>query len=322
MSEAIQFETTGGPEVLQLVPREAPTPGPGEIAVEVAAAGVNFIDTYHRSGLYEMPLPLVPGQEGAGTVTQIGPDVEGFAVGDRVAWPGITGSYASHHVVPAAAAVTVPDGVDLEVAAAVMLQGMTAHYLLTSTRPIEAGERCLIHAAAGGTGRLLVQIAKMRGAEVVATAGSPEKVELALSAGADHVVNYAQTDLVEGVEAAVGKNAIDVIYDGVGAAVFDAGLELLAVRGWMVTFGNASGAVPPLAPLRLMPKSLYLTRPKLGDYIATREDFEWRTGDLFGWIAAGDLEVRVGLKLPLAEAADAHRQLEGRATTGKVLLIP
>jgi NADPH2:quinone reductase len=322
MSEAIQLETTGGPEVLQLVEREVPAPGSGEIAVEVAAAGVNFIDTYHRTGLYPMPLPLIPGQEGAGTVTQVGPDVEGFAVGDRVAWPGTTGSYASHHVVPAAAVVRVPDGVDMELAAAVMLQGMTAHYLLVSTRPIEAGERCLIHAAAGGTGRLLVQIAKMRGAEVVATAGSPEKVELARSAGADHVVDYSETDLVEGVEAAVGQNAIDVIYDGVGAAVFDAGMELLAVRGWIVTFGNASGPVPPIAPLALTPKSLFLTRPKLGDYIATREDLEWRTSELFGWMASGDLDVRVGLRLPLSEAAEAHRRLEGRETTGKVLLIP
>ena len=322
MSQAIQIEATGGPEVLQLVEREAPSPGPGQLGVEVAAAGVNFIDTYHRSGLYEMPLPLVPGQEGAGTVTEVGDGVAGFSVGDRVAWPGATGSYATNHVVAAANAVAVPDAVDLDLAAAAMLQGMTAHYLATSARPVEAGDRCLIHAAAGGTGRLLVQIAKRRGAEVVATAGTAEKVDLARSAGADHVVNYSETDLVEGVEAAIGPNALDVVFDGVGAAVFDASLELLKVRGMMVTFGNASGVVPPLSPLRLTAKSLYLTRPKLGDYIATRADLELRAAELFEWMTTGELEVRIGLSLPLAEAAEAHRRLESRATTGKVLLIP
>jgi NADPH2:quinone reductase len=322
MSQAIQIEATGGPEVLQLVEREVPSPGPGQLGVEVAAAGVNFIDTYHRSGLYEMPLPLVPGQEGAGTVTEVGDGVTGFSVGDRVAWPGATGSYATNHVVAAANAVTVPDAVDLDLAAAAMLQGMTAHYLATSTRPVEAGERCLIHAAAGGTGRLLVQIAKRRGAEVVATAGTAEKVDLARSAGADHVINYSETDLVEGVEAAIGPNALDVVFDGVGAAVFDASLELLRVRGMMVTFGNASGVVPPVSPLRLTAKSLYLTRPKLGDYIATRADLEMRAAEVFEWMTTGELDVRIGLSLPLADAAEAHRRLESRATTGKVLLIP
>lgn len=322
MSEAIQIESTGGPEVLRLIEREAPTPGPGELGVEVVAAGVNYIDTYHRSGLYEMKMPLVPGQEGAGVVTEVGADVEGFARGDRVAWSVATGSYATHHVVPAAIAIPVPAAVDLELAAAVMLQGMTAHYLACDTPPLRAGDRCLVHAAAGGTGRLLVQIAKLRGAEVVATAGTSEKVELARSAGADHVVNYRETDLIEGVEAAVGENAIDVVYDGVGADVFDDSLELLRVRGTMVTFGNASGPVPPLAPLRLTPKSLYLTRPKLGDFISTRDELERRTGDLFDWMGAGDLDVRVGLRLPLADAAEAHRRLEARATTGKILLIP
>jgi NADPH2:quinone reductase len=292
------------------------------LGVEVAAAGVNFIDTYHRSGLYEMPLPLVPGQEGAGTVTEVGDGVTGFSVGDRVAWPGATGSYATNHVVAAANAVTVPDAVDLDLAAAAMLQGMTAHYLATSTRPVEAGERCLIHAAAGGTGRLLVQIAKRRGAEVVATAGTAEKADLARSAGADHVINYSETDLIEGVEAAIGPDALDVVFDGVGAAVFDASLELLRVRGMMVTFGNASGVVPPVSPLRLTAKSLYLTRPKLGDYIATRADLEMRAAEVFEWMTSGELDVRIGLSLPLADAAEAHRRLESRATTGKVLLIP
>ena len=322
MSQAIQIETTGGPEVLELIEREAPAPAADQLGVEVAAAGVNYIDTYHRSGLYEMTMPLIPGQEGAGVVTEVGADVDGFAAGDRVAWSGATGSYATHHVVPAAIAVPVPVEVDLELAAAVMLQGMTAHYLACDTPPLRAGDRCLVHAAAGGTGRLLVQIAKRRGAEVVATAGTSEKVELARSAGADHVINYRQTDLIEGVEAAVGKNAVDVVYDGVGADVFDDSLELLRVRGTMVTFGNASGAVPPLAPLRLMTKSLYLTRPKLGDFISTRDDLEARTRELFDWMGAGELDVRVGLRVPLADAAEAHRRLESRATTGKILLIP
>jgi NADPH2:quinone reductase len=322
MSQAIQIEATGGPEVLQLVEREVPSPGPGQLGVEVAAAGVNFIDTYHRSGLYEMPLPLVPGQEGAGIVTEVGDGVTGFSVGDRVAWPGATGSYATNHVVAAANAVAVPDAVDLDLAAAAMLQGMTAHYLATSTRPVEAGERCLIHAAAGGTGRLLVQIAKRRGAEVVATAGTAEKADLARSAGADHVINYSETDLIEGVEAAIGPDALDVVFDGVGAAVFDASLDLLRVRGMMVTFGNASGVVPPVSPLRLTAKSLYLTRPKLGDYIATRADLEMRAAEVFEWMTTGELDVRIGLSLPLADAAEAHRRLESRATTGKVLLIP
>jgi len=322
MSDAIQVDTHGGPEVLRLVDRPAPDPGPGDLAVEVAAAGVNFIDTYQRSGLYEVPLPMVPGREGSGTVTAVGAEVDGFAIGDRIAWAGGGGSYATHALVPAAAALPVPDSIDLELAAAVPLQGMTAHYLACDTPPLREGDRCLIHAAAGGTGRILVQIAKLRGAEVVATAGSAEKVELARTAGADHVVNYRETDLVEGVEAAVGKDAIDVVYDGVGASTFDAGLELLRRRGTMVTFGNASGAVPPIAPLRLMPKSLYLTRPKLDDFTQTRAELEARANDLFGWIESGDLEVRVGLRLPLGEAPEAHRRLESRETTGKILLIP
>ncbi len=322
MSQAIQIETTGGPEVLTLIDRPAPTPGPAELGIEVAAAGVNFIDTYHRSGLYELPLPLVPGAEGAGVVTEVGADVTGFSPGDRVAWAGTGGSYATHHAVPAAGVVPVPEGVDLELAAAVMLQGMTAHYLACDTPPLQPGDLCLVHAAAGGTGRLLVQIAKRRGATVVATAGTAEKVELARSAGADHVVNYRETDLIEGVEAAVGQNALDVVYDGVGADTFDDSLELLKVRGTMTTFGNASGPVPPLPPLRLMPKSLYLTRPKLGDFVATRDDLLARAGDLFDWMDRGELEVRVGLRLPLTEAAEAHRQLESRSTTGKILLIP
>ena len=321
-SAAVQIAETGGPEVMQLVQRPDPAPGDGQITVAVAAAGVNFIDTYHRSGLYDMALPLVLGQEGSGTVLEVGDGVDGFAVGDRVAWAGSTGSYAERAAVNAAVAYKVPDGVDLDVAAAIGVQGLTAHYLISDCPRIGPGDRCLVHAGAGGTGRLIVQMAKLRGAEVVATVGSDAKAELARAAGADHVVNYTTTDLVAGVEAAVGPEAIDVVYDGVGAAVYDASLELLRMRGAMVTFGNASGAVEPKAPLHLMGKSLWLTRPKLWDFIATREALDARTAEVFGWIAAGELDVRIAARLPLAEAPEAHRLLQGRGLAGKILLIP
>jgi len=321
-SAAVQIAETGGPEVMHLVQRLDPVAGEGEVTVAVAAAGVNFIDTYHRSGLYELPLPLVLGQEGSGTVLEVGTGVDGFAPGDRVAWAGSTGSYAEQAAVKASVAYKVPDGVDLETAASIGVQALTAHYLVTDCPRIGPGDRCLVHAGAGGTGRLVVQMAKLRGAEVVATVGSDAKVEVARSAGADHVINYSTTDLVEGVEAAVGPEAIDVVYDGVGAAVYDASIELLRLRGSMVTFGNASGAVEPKAPLHLSGKSLWLTRPKLWDFISTREELDARTEEVFGWIAAGRLEVRIGARLPLAEAADAHRLLQGRGIAGKILLIP
>ena len=322
MSAAVQIEATGGPEVMRLVQRPDPRPGDGQITVAVAAAGVNFIDTYHRSGLYDMALPLVLGQEGAGTVLEVGAGVDSFAPGDRVAWAGSTGSYAEQTAVNASLAYKVPAGVDLEVAASIGVQGLTAHYLITDCPRIGPGDRCLVHAGAGGTGRLIVQMAKLRGAEVVATVGSDAKVEVARSAGADHVVNYTTTDLVAGVEAAVGPEAIDVVYDGVGAAVYDASLQLLRVRGSMVTFGNASGAVEPRAPLHLSGKSLWLTRPKLWDFIATRAELDSRVAEVFGWIAAGELDVRIAARLPLAEAAEAHRLIQGRSIAGKILLIP
>ena len=321
-SAAVQIAATGGPEVMKVVQRPDPAPGEGQITVEVAAAGVNFIDTYHRSGLYDMPLPLVLGQEGSGTVLEAGAGVDGFAPGDRVAWAGSTGSYAERAAVNAAVAYKVPDGIDLDTAASIGVQGLTAHYLISDCPAIGPGDRCLVHAGAGGTGRLIVQMAKLRGAEVVATVGSDAKAELAQAAGADHVVNYTTTDLVAGVEAAVGREAIDVVYDGVGAAVYDASLQLLRVRGSMVTFGNASGAVEPKAPLHLMGKSLWLTRPKLWDFIATREALDARTSEVFGWIASGELDVRIAARLPLAEAAEAHRLLQGRGVAGKILLIP
>ena len=252
--------------------RADPEPGPGELLVEVAAAGVNFIDTYHRSGLYELPLPAVLGQEGAGTVLAIGDETEGFAAGDRVAWCGSGGSYAQRAVVRAAVAIPVPDDISIEVAAAVGLQGMTAHYLATDCPRLQPRRLLSGPRRSGRTGRLLVQMAKLRGAEVVATVGSDAKVELARSAGADHVVNYTTTDLVAGVEAAVGANSIDVVYDGVGAAVYDDSLQLLRPRGAMVAFGNASGPVEPKAPLHLMSKSLWLTRPTLWSFISERSE--------------------------------------------------
>ena len=320
-SSAVQIERTGGPEVMGLVERADPEPGPGELLVEVAAAGVNFIDTYHRSGLYELPLPAVLGQEGAGTVLSTGEATEGFAVGDRVAWCGSGRSYAQRALVRAAVAVKVPDDISIEVAAAVPLQGMTAHYLANDCPRLQPGDRCLVHAAAGGTGRLLVQMAKLRGAEVVATVGSAAKVDLARSAGADHVVNYTTTELVTGVEAAVGPDAIDVVYDGVGAAVYDDSLQLLRPRGAMVTFGNASGPVEPKPPLHLMSKSLWLTRPTLWSFISERSELEARAADLFGWIAAGKLDVRIAARLPLPEAPEAHRLIQSRDAAGKILLI-
>lgn len=320
-TSAIRIESVGGPEVMRLVDLPVPRPGVGELLVEVAAAGVNFIDTYHRSGLYELPLPAVLGQEGAGTVIATGDRTEGFAVGDRVAWCGSGGSYARRALVRAAVAIPVPDDISIEVAAAVPLQGMTAHYLATDCPRLRPGDRCLVHAAAGGTGRLLVQMAKLRGAEVVATVGSDDKAALARSAGADHVVNYTTTDLVAGVEAAVGADSIDVVYDGVGAAVYDDSLQLLRPRGAMVTFGNASGPVEPKPPLHLMGKSLWLTRPTLWSFISERNELEARAAELFGWISSGELEVRIAARVPLAEAPEAHRLIQSRDAAGKILLI-
>ena len=270
-----------------------------------------------------MPMPLIPGVEGAGTITELGAGVEGFAVGDQVAWTGNIGSYAEKVAVNAAGAVKLPDGVDPQLAAATMLQGMTAHYLACSTWPLEPGQRCLIHAGAGGTGRVLIQIAKIRGAEVFTTVGTEEKADLARSAGADHVIMYRDENFGDAVERIAGPKSLDVVYDGVGKDTFDRGLELLRPRGMMVTFGNASGPVDPVLPLRLSQGgSLFLTRPSLFDYISTRDDLEWRAGELFGWIADGRLEIMVGDHIPLSEARRAHEAIEGRATTGKVLLVP
>ncbi len=317
----IRVERHGGPEVLAWGAVEDPAPGPHDLVVDLAFAGLNFLDCYQRTGLYPMELPFVPGSEGAGVVRDVGAEVTRFSPGDQVAWSSVLGSYAEQVRVPEPAAVAVPDGVGLDVAAAVMLQGMTAHYLAFDSFPLTGDHRCLIHAGAGGTGQLLIQIAKRCGAEVFTTVGSEEKMGLAREAGADHVIRYDEEDFGAAVERIAGVRPLDVVFDGVGQAVFSRSLELLRRRGTMVTFGNASGAVEPLSPLVLTRNgSLYLTRPTLVDYIATREDLERRSGDLFTWIADGSLRVRIGARVPLAQAADAHRMLEGRATTGKTLL--
>ena len=319
---AVQASRAGTADVLEVVERRDPDPRPGHLVVDVAAVGVNFVDTYQRSGLYPMTFPLTLGSEGSGTVTSLGDGVTEFAAGDRVAWTGVLGSYADKHLVPASAAVHLPDGVEFDVAAAVMLQGMTAHYLTHDTFPLGAGHRCLVHAGAGGMGLLLIQIAKHLGAEVFTTVSNAEKGELARGAGADHVIEYIDYEFAAVVEAIAGPKPLDVVYDGVGRAVFEASLGLLRRRGMMVTFGNASGAVGPIAPLRLAQGSLFLTRPTLADYTAERDEIERRASDVFAWVADGWLEVRIGHRLPLAQAAVAHRLLEGRQTTGKVLLIP
>ncbi len=318
----IQIEQHGGPEVLTWTELDEPSPSDGTVVAELAAAGLNYIDTYHRSGLYPVDLPMVPGLEGAGTVIAVAPGSE-FAVGDCIAWSSAMGSYAERVRVPEASAVPVPDRVPLDVAAAVMLQGITAHYLATDTFPLQPGHVCLIHAGAGGVGNLLIQVAKMRGAEVFTTAGTQEKADLARKAGADHVIEYSHEDFADAIVKIAGERPLDVVYDGVGKSTFDRGLTLLKPRGMMVAFGNASGPVDPVSPLRLMQEgSIYLTRPTMFHYIATREELLARTDDLFDWIAEGKLEVLIGDRLPLADAAEAHRRLESRQTSGKMLLLP
>ncbi len=314
---------TGGPEVLRWTELPDPVPSAGTVVVETAAAGLNYIDTYHRNGLYPMQLPFTPGLEGAGVVTAVADDVGGFSAGDRVAWTGNIGSYAEGVEVRADVAVHVPERIGLETAAAVMLQGMTAHYLARDTFRLSPDDRCLVHAGAGGVGLLLIQIAKRCGAEVFTTVGSDEKAELARAAGADHVIRYRDRDFGEAVEQIAGVRALDVVYDGVGKAVFERSLDLIRPRGTMVQFGNASGPVDPISPLELMRHgSIFLTRPTIADYTASREELVARAEELFGWIEEGAIDVRIGARVPLADAAEAHRMLEGRRTTGKVLLVP
>ena len=320
--KAIVVSEHGGPDRLELEEVPEPTPGSGELLVEVAAAGLNFIDVYHREGLYPLALPMTPGLEGAGVVRRAGEGSE-FAAGDRVTWTSVLGSYADMLVVPEDSAIRIPDGVETDTAAAVLLQGITAHYLAVDTFPLSPGDRCLIHAGAGGVGLLLTQIAKLRGAEVFTTVGSESKAELSREAGADHVINYTEQGFKDAIEDIAGPKALDVVYDGVGKSTFFDGLDLLRPRGLMATFGNASGPVEPVSPLELSSRgSLYLTRPTIRDYIATRQDLEQRANDLFRWIEEGDLRVRIGTIHPLADAAKAHEELESRETTGKTLLRP
>jgi NADPH2:quinone reductase len=324
---AIVVSRTGGPEVLKHVEQPMPEPGPGQLVVEVAAAGVNFIDTYHRTGAYARALPFTPGAEFAGTVARVGEGVAGFAVGDHIATvDSASGAYAQFSAVEAGRTVRVPEGVGLETAAAAMLQGLTAHYLTTSTWPVQKDQTVLIHAAAGGMGLLLTQLVKARGARVIGTVSTAEKEEKARAAGADEVIRYTEVgmdNLAAAVRGLTGGRGVDVVYDGVGKTTFDASLASLRPRGMQVLFGASSGPVTDFDPRRLQAGgSLFLTRPTLGHYIATPEELAWRTGELFGAIQSGELRITVGARFPLAEAGAAHTALESRGTFGKVLLIP
>lgn len=319
--KAIRVHTPGGLEAMQLEEIPVPAPGEGQVLVRVQAAGVNFIDIYKRSGIYALPTPFTVGEEAAGVVEAVGPGVGGVKPGERVAWANVMGAYAEYALVPAEKLVRIPEGLDSRTAAALMLQGMTAHYLTRSTYPLKAGETCVVHAAAGGVGLLLIQIAKMIGARVIATASSEEKRTLAREAGADHTLPYENFDQ-RVLEITGGKKA-DVVYDGVGQATWEGSLNSLRVRGMMVLYGQSSGPVPPFDPQVLNRKGgLYLTRPSLWHYTQDRAELEWRAGEIMQWVAEGRLKVRIGAQFPLEQAAQAHAKLQGRETTGKVLLIP
>lgn len=321
--KAVRVHSFGGPEVLSYEEVPLPEPGPGEARVKVEAAGVNFIDIYHRTGQYRGQLPLTLGMEAAGVVDAIGAGVTEVQPGDRVAYAMQQGSYAEYAIVPAWKLVPVPDAIDLRSAAAVMLQGMTAHYLTHSTYPLQPGDTVLVHAAAGGVGLLLVQLAKRRGARVIGTVSTEEKARLAREMGADEVILYTQADFETEVRRLTDGRGVDVVYDSVGRATFDKSLNCLRPRGYLVLYGQSSGAVPPFDPQVLNAKgSLFLTRPSLGHYAATREELLERANELFQWMIAGELTVRIDQTYPLAEAAAAHQYMEGRQTKGKVLLIP
>jgi len=321
--KAIRVHSPGGPEALRYEDVERPAPGPGQALVKVEAAGVNFIDVYQRTGLYKVTLPITLGQEAAGTVAAVGPGVAEPKVGARVAYTSILGAYAEYAVVPADRVVVLPDGVSTKQGAAAMLQGLTAHYLATTTYPLKPGDACLVHAAAGGVGLLLCQVAKVRGARVLGTVSTREKAALARAAGADEVILYTEQDFEVEVKRLTNGAGLQVIYDSVGKTTFEKGLSCLAPRGMMVLFGQSSGPVAPFDPQVLSQKgSLFLTRPTLAHYILTRAELLARAGEVLGWIKSGRLKIRIGHEFPLAQAAEAHRQLEGRKTTGKVLLIP
>ena len=313
--KAVYVEQTGGVENLKYADMPKPSPGPGQALVKIVASGVNYIDVYFRKGVYPAPPPIVLGSEGAGTVEAVGPDVTTVAAGDRVAYAMARGSYAEYAVVPAWQLVKIPPSIDFQTAAAAMLQGMTAHYLTHSTYPLKPGDSCLIHAAAGGTGQLIVQMAKMLGAHVIGTVGDEEKAKQAKDCGADEVIIYTQEDFT------AKAKGMHVVYDSVGQSTFMKSLDCLRPRGMMVSFGNASGPVAEFAPLLLSQKgSLYLTRPSLAQYSATAEELDWRAHDVLNWIGQGKLKLHIHKVYPLADAAEAHRDLEGRKTTGKLLL--
>ncbi len=319
--QVVQATEAGGPEVLRAAEQDVPEPGEGELLVELAGVGVNFVDVYRRTGAYPVDFPHVPGTEGAGRVAAVGPGVEGFRVGDAVATAEGRRTYAAAAIVPATAAAHVPPGVDPEVAAALPLQGLTAHYLVTSVHAVADGTTVLVHAGAGGVGLLLIQLAKARGATVLTTVGGAEKAELARGAGADVVLDYE--GFADRVREHTGGHGVDVVYDGVGATTVEGSLASLRVRGLLALFGAASGPVPPIDPAALMRGgSLVLTRPTMGDFLRSPEERAWRYRELFDAVTAGELDVRIGSRFPLAEAAEAHRALEGRRTTGKVLLMP
>jgi NADPH2:quinone reductase len=321
--KAIQVKQVGGPEALEVVELPLPQPKANEAVVKLSASGVNFIDVYFREGRYKAPLPFVPGQEGAGTVTEVGAEVKSVKTGDRVAWCGLLGTYAEYAAVAAERLVAIPQGVSDQEAAAAMLQGMTAHYLAYDTYPLKKGETALIHAAAGGVGLLLVQMAHHIGARVIATVSTEEKARLAREAGADDVILYSQTDFEVETKKLMNGKGVDVVYDSVGKTTFEKGLNLLRPRGLMALFGGSSGAVPPFDLVALSQKgSLYVTRPTLMNYISTREELAARSSAVFGMMASGKLKLRIEHKYPLADAQRAHEDLEGRKTTGKLLLIP
>lgn len=319
----IRFHQTGDAGQLTYEETSIPEPKTGEVRVKVSAAGLNFIEVYQRKGLYTLSLPFTPGGEFAGTVDAVGTGVEGFKVGDRVGTASGAGGYAEYAIAPAARLVHVPEGVSLEAAAAVLLQGMTAHYLALSTFPLKPGHTALVHAAAGGVGQLLVQIAKRCDAKVIATVSSEQKAALAREAGADEVILYQDVDFESEVKRLTGGTGLDVVYDGVGKTTFLKGLNCLKPRGYMVLFGQASGPVEPVSPQLLNQKgSLFLTRPVLGHYLLTNEELAWRAGDLFNWMASGELNVRIDTTFALKDAANAHAYIEGRETKGKVLILP
>jgi NADPH2:quinone reductase len=321
--KAVQVKQVGGPEAMEVVELPVSQPKANEAVVKLAASGVNFIDVYFREGRYKAPLPFVLGQEGAGEVTAVGTEVKSVKVGDRVAWTAQLGSYAEYAGVPADRLVPIPQGVSDHEAAGAMLQGMTAHYLSHDTYPLKKGETALVHAAAGGVGLLLVQMAHHLGARVIATVSTEDKAKLARGAGADEVILYTQSDFEAETKRLTGGKGVDVVYDSVGKTTFDKGLNILRPRGMMVLFGGSSGAVPPFDLIILTQKgSLYLTRPSLGNYISTRQELVAQSGAVFSMIAAGKLKLRIEHTYPLAEAQRAHRDLEGRKTTGKLLLIP